>query len=360
MGKRLSLAGAIGVLLAALTVAPAAAATSCEIGEVCAIGSVSIAKVSEVKAAIADKATVIVAPYNSTESILPLSSLAESYAKQYDLNEVIFVGKGTTKDSFDVYSKSDEAKEDKLLKALNSAGKSDGGEALVAANVGSFYSQPMAIQTGDDAGAGPLALLIPGAVLLAAAGAGVGFLMRKRRRPEVAAAHQAAKANRAADKSVQLSDELRTELNGLSTTADRYRRSGNGELIEASELASIVLTHIYELFRRIDRKGSRQYRELAQIRYLDIVKKLNSALSEDYFEYIVKSPSFWENSEEKKTAVLTALRSVDRQIIENIKQVNSSKEIEFKVAVDSLIGPTGPTIEDTFGEDTESKQTKWS
>ncbi len=362
MGKRLSLAGVIGVILTALTVAPAAAATTSTVtsciasgSAVCAAPGSSISDPGKVESALQGKAAVAVVPDDGSNSLNP-NQLATQIAQDGGKSELILVV-DMARDRYGVYSESGKTEE--ILAALNGTGEFDGGKAIVDANIGSLYSQSTPVETADGTGAGPLAILIPGVVLLAAVGAGVGFILKRRRKPEVAAAQQAAKANRAADKSVQLSDELREQLNRLSNTAERYRRSGNSELLEASELISTLLTHIYELFRRIDKKNSRQYRELAQVRYLDTSQKLNGALSEDYFEYIVKSPSFWDSSEEKKTAVLSALRSVDRQVVENIKQVNSSKEIEFKVAMESLIDSDEPGPEEKLLSDDGSPSRGW-
>lgn len=351
MGKRFSLAVAIGALFAALSMAPAAAAdelTSCVQGStVCFYDGASIGDSDAVTAALEGKAKVAVVPNDDSNSLNP-NQLATQVAEASGTQELILVVDMGSSDRFGVYSKS--GRSDEILAALNGAAKADGGEAIVASDVASIYSSPVA---GDGGGGFPiLGLILPFFLLGAAAVTGLAIFRKKRGAPKAIEGQIQPTADDLRElKAVEISDDLRRELTGLSNAAQRYSRYSNPELQEASGLIAQAAGHIYELFKRIDRKKSKQNREIAQVRYLDITRKLNSTLSKDYFEDIVRNPSLWEKSDEKIASVLTALKSVDRQVIENIKQVNNSKEIEFRVAVDSLIGTDVATVEDAFGKD---------
>lgn len=352
MGKRLSLAGAIGVLFAALSVAPAAAAdelTSCiQSSTVCFSDGASISDSDAVTQALEGKAHVAVVANDDSNSLNP-NQLASQIAQNSGTSELILVV-DMAKDRFGVYSESGRG--DEILEALNSTGAADGGEAIVAADIGNLYSN-----AGDGGGFPVLAVVLPAVAVVAVIGGAIGILKRRSRRPQEAESRPTAASLRE-QRSVEISEELRKELNGLSATADRYGRASSRDLQEASRLIGTAVGHIYELFKRIDKKKSKQNREVAQVRYLDTARKLNSTLSADYFEDIVRKPDLWENASEKIAAVLSALESVDRQVIENIKQVNSSKALEFRVAVDSLIGTEGIGVEEAFGKDSSTMDRK--
>lgn len=356
MGKRLSLAGAIGVLFAALSVAPAAAASdydqliSClsSGGIVCVQGSASISKQDEVANALPEGVQVAVVPAD-TDRHVQLSAYADEIAEQSGTKELILI-EDRSNDLYAVHSEKHDAV--KIGTELREQNLADGGEAIVAADIGNLYSN-----AGDGGGFPVLAVVLPAVAVVAVIGGAIGILKRRSRRPQEAESRPTAASLRE-QRSVEISEELRKELNGLSATADRYGRASSRDLQEASRLIGTAVGHIYELFKRIDKKKSKQNREVAQVRYLDTARKLNSTLSADYFEDIVRKPDLWENASEKIAAVLSALESVDRQVIENIKQVNSSKALEFRVAVDSLIGTEGIGVEEAFGKDSSTMDRK--
>lgn len=351
MGKRLSLAGAIGVLFTALSVAPAAAADSlpanCEVGSVCIGDGASISQSAELDQILADTGITVAVVRYEEGAVLKGESLAEKIAQDNGLSELILVEDLSSQDRLSVYSEGYDSV--KIGTELRDQNLADGGEAIVAANIGDLYSSPVANSNAGDGGGFPiLAVVLPVVAVAALVGGGVVALKRRNRNPQ-GAGSQVPAISLKDQRSVEISEDLRRELDSLAATSKSYLSSDKQELREASALIDSTLGHTYELFKRIDRKKDRQNREIAQRRYLDTVKKLNSALSPDYFEDIVRKPGLWDGADEKREDVLTALRSVDRQIIENIKQVNSSKEIEFRIAVDSLIGSEPMDVDDVFG-----------
>jgi len=354
MGKRLSLVAVLGVLLGALWAAPAMAAdalTSCiQSTTVCVADGASITDESAVAAALGDKAHVAVVSNDDSNSLNP-NQLATQLAQASGTKELILVVDMGSSDRFGVYSQS--GKSDEILKALNGAGQSDGGEAIVSSNVASIYSTPGSGNTSNSGGGGASLLIgvIAGFVIVVTAGFFIGQILSGRRRREAVEAGKPSREAIAAQRSVELSEDIRKELATVLKTIERYQRSGGQRFKEAAALLQPIHDHIYELFGRIDRKKSKQNRDLAQVRYFSTLKKLNSTLSNDYFDDIVKNPGLWEDSEQKIRGVLTALKSVDKQIIENIKQVNSSKEIEFQVAVESLIGAEEIEVNDVFRDE---------
>jgi len=359
MGKRFSFAVALGALMVALSAAPAFAAgelDSCLQGDalICQVDGASIGNSSGVEAALQGTgAKVAVVPDSDSVSA---SLQASQIATTNGVGELILVIDGAKSDSFGVYSASGKTAD--VSEALYGAGASDGGEAIASVDLSSIYDAPVA--GGDTADAGG-SILVPVLIALFAIGfVAFGTISRvtRRRSEQSAIAGRPTQAAIAAQRSVDLSEDLKKELSGLTRTIEIYGRDSEPRLREAAALLQPIHGHIYELFARIDKKNSSQNRELARVRYLSILKKLNSTLSKDYFEDIVRKPDLWEDSSEKISAVLAALRSVDRQIIENIKQVNSSKELQFQVTVESLKGAESTSVEDAFGglEEPEDKK----
>ena len=98
-----------------------------------------------------------------------------------------------------------------------------------------------------------------------------------------------------------------------------------------------VLTNIQELFNRIDRRESTQASRLAAVEYADVLTKLNRALGEDYYLDIEAHPELWSNPDERMEAVEKALNATGEQLIKNIRQLNSSKDLVYQVSIDALI-----------------------
>lgn len=358
MGKRFAIAMSFGAILVALSASPASAASSLDSciqsSTVCFYDGASIGDSDAVEAALQNTgARVAVVPNDGSNSLNPSQAAAQAAQGSGTGELILVVAMDSGKDRFGVYSESGKAS--KVTAALNGAGKSDGGDAIASAKLGSIYSAPA---TGAKGSAGSSAesrsipVLAVGLVLILIL-FGVLFAMisrNSRRLRDSQSDNQPTAATIANQKSVDLSEDLKKELSIISKTIESYGRSSENRLREAAALLRPIHSHIYELFGRIDRKNSNQNRELARVRYLSILRKLNSTLSKDYFEDIVRNPSLWEDSAAKADSVLAALSSVDRQIIENIRQVNGSKELRFLVEVSSLNGSGTTSVEEAFGD----------
>lgn len=98
-----------------------------------------------------------------------------------------------------------------------------------------------------------------------------------------------------------------------------------------------VLTNIQELFNRIDRRESTQASRLAAVEYADVLEKLNRALGKDYYLDIESHPELWSNPDERMEAVERALNATGEQLVKNIRQLNSSKDLVYQVSIDALI-----------------------
>ncbi|PIJ52449.1 hypothetical protein BMH30_02940 [Leucobacter sp. OLES1] len=81
----------------------------------------------------------------------------------------------------------------------------------------------------------------------------------------------------------------------------------------------------------------RKQLRLLLVQYRDTLSKLLKALADDYYGDVQRNPQYWSNPQGRLTEVQRAVDSVDQQAVENIRQVNESRDLEFKVALDSLI-----------------------
>lgn len=109
--------------------------------------------------------------------------------------------------------------------------------------------------------------------------------------------------------------------------------------------------HITDLFVRVRQRGTEQEMRLLISRYRDTLAKLTMALADDYYGDIIRNPQYWGDAEDRIREVQLAVEAVDRQAIENIKQVNESRDLEFKVALDSLIRTINQAkLSDVYGD----------
>lgn len=349
MIKRHRLAVAISILFASfMVVQPAAAAgtlVDCLKTEtVCVSDGTNISNKDAVAQSLSGKAKVAVVPYDET---LNASSFATQLAKESGQKELILVIDMST-DRFGVHSDSGKATE--VSTVLNKSGESDGGEAIIAAQLGTIYETTASNDANSSSGGLPLPLVIVGVILLACiVSVVVGIKVKRKTSPS--GAYLSSKKNKAEPQKLPtavMSEDMKKELAIVSNMIHEYT-DNQVCLNEAAELLRPIHTHIYQLFSRIDKKKAGNSREIAQVRYLDTLRKINSTLGKDYFEDIVRNPNLWDDSHNKIVSVLDMLKSVDEQIIENIKQVNSSKEIEFLINLDLLNSSKAIQVEDAFG-----------
>ena len=128
--------------------------------------------------------------------------------------------------------------------------------------------------------------------------------------------------------------DLEVQLEKLAHIAGRLFQNNSSKL---GEITSSIVTHLNELLTRLKRRDSGNQLDLAQVEYADVLKKLNDALGDDYYFDIVKNPSLWDDAESRKNEVEIAVGAVDTQILENIKQVNAYKDLDFRVALESIL-----------------------
>lgn len=201
------------------------------------------------------------------------------------------------------------------------------GAAMIAGLIGAVW----AIATGADTQSVsvPMTLLAsPLAVIIAV----LAFRYRRRRSGETP-------AKAAADPQDPVPPKIRTHVDKLSVLRQEYvLHAAAGTHAAGSFVGQIdsLIQNVTELFRRLSSKSDAAQRAYAVTEYDDVLAKLAGALDEDYLLDVLVNPRLWDNPEERVAGVQGALRAVDRQLVDNIKQVNADRGLEFQVGVEGI------------------------
>lgn len=278
---------------------------------------------------------VVALPALAAQTFSP-STLASQILKQTDDYEAVIVVIDSGRDSIGVAAhKSADATT--IATAVNAHNSGDGGAGVLAAaseikDSGAVSSVP---HGGDGFGVGEV--LVGGGSLLgilAVTALGIAAVKRYRNR---------AAGDRVLQKGVP--DHLEPALAKLRAIEAQHAVTGASPL--SSRIHSIR-TNIGQLFTRIGRTGTEQQAKMASVQYADVIGKLNRALGEDYYLDIVRNPRLWDDPDGRRREVEEAVVATDEQLVENIRQVNASQDLEFKVALESLVGSMNTTVKDVY------------
>lgn len=329
------LVGLAAVLVAGASAAsPAYAVTdvneivdTCGTQSVCLFDGASISNADELAGSLPEGVRVVVIPEpNQAESVQ--SSVIATQFKTASGAETVIIIEDRAKDRFSVASDGDTTA---ITEALYSQNASDGGVAVAA--IGETLV-PSSGSDGPSAGFDGGALLFGGVALVAVAGATLGVILFARRRRD-----SRGKNSRAIN--ARLEKDLADALNGedgdfIQDSIEALNKWSAGFATIGPRVTGMT-QHVSELFVRVHKRGTEQQVRLLQSKYKDTLSKLRKALNDDYYGDIVNNPQYWSNPEGRLAEVSLAIDSVDQQAVENIRQVNESRDLEFKVALDSLI-----------------------
>lgn len=125
----------------------------------------------------------------------------------------------------------------------------------------------------------------------------------------------------------------------FETIYENFTRAAGRQNASPDHSARILpLTeHITDLFVRVRQSGTDQQLRLLISQYKDTLAKLTKALADDYYGDVLRNPHYWSDPEDRIREVQRAIEAVDLQAVENIRQLNESRDLEFQVALDSLI-----------------------
>lgn len=300
---------------------------ACGTQSVCLFDGASISNADELAGSLPEGVRVVVIPEpNQAESVQ--SSVIATQFKTASGAETVIIIEDRAKDRFSVASDSDTTA---ITEALYSQNAPDGGVAVAAIGetlVPSSGSE--APSAGFDGGA----LLFGGVALVAVAGATLGVILFARRRRDARGKNSRA-INARLEK--DLADALNGEDGDFIQDSIEALNKWSAAFATIGPRVTGMTQHVSELFVRVHKRGTEQQVRLLQSKYKDTLSKLRKALNDDYYGDIVNNPQYWSNPEGRLAEVSLAIDSVDQQAVENIRQVNESRDLEFKVALDSLI-----------------------
>jgi len=130
----------------------------------------------------------------------------------------------------------------------------------------------------------------------------------------------------------QISEELREKIEELYGLAQAYEER-NSPLFPA---VNGVLANVQELFERMGTHTDEQSARIAGVRYTDTLTKLNRALGKNYYLDIEAHPELWSDPDGRMEAVEAAVNATGEQILRNIRELNSSRDLIYQLSLDAL------------------------
>lgn len=279
---------------------------------------------------------VIVVPANDTEAY----DIAKQVVTQNKYDAVFAIGSEGKANTINVASADEGFAKDLREEISKEQNNNDPANIILHAveTVGA-KQEPNVPNSDNGFNAAPLG--VTGAVVLTLVAGVTAFGMsRKRKKNKNYSVTQVSnKISAVVPEKVQ--EQLR-KLNSLISAHDSH-----GAESLSPEIVKIVKT-TQTLFERIASKQPRQA-NVAEVEYVDKFSKLVSLLGTDNYLDIVDNPDQWDDSEGRIAKIREATITTRNQINENIKQINASKDLEFQVALGSLIeDANAPTIKDIF------------
>jgi len=291
---------------------------------VCLYDGASVANASELEHVLPEGVRVVVIPQPDQAESVQSSTIASGVQRATGSDTVIVI-EDRAQDRFAVASDQDATA---ITESLYSQGESDGGVAVASI----AQTLDPANASGGSAGGGGILFGIIGVVVVAGAITGLILGLRRRGRNRT---EKAVRSSRRLEKELaealdgEDGEFVRDAIEKLNERAAAYPDIGG-------RIAGLA-GHVSELFVRVRKRGTDQQIRLLQSRYKDTLSKLLKALDDDYYGDILANPQYWSKPGERVAEVQRAIDSVDRQAVENIRQVNESRDLEFQVALDSLI-----------------------
>lgn len=119
-----------------------------------------------------------------------------------------------------------------------------------------------------------------------------------------------------------------------------------------------VMTNMAELWKRAKKRSSPDQKIILEVKYSDIFSKLVKLLGENYYIDIYNNKNLWDRPAQRMREVELKLDSVNGQIMTNIRQVNASQDLDFRVALESLMDSSSDGYNTVFEDiDAETAET---
>ena len=111
----------------------------------------------------------------------------------------------------------------------------------------------------------------------------------------------------------------------------------NNDLKHSADALRNVDRRLGDLFSRLSRKGTTDQVNMAAVKYQDLLKKIIYIMDEDHYMDVSLHPELWNNAEVRKQDSLECVNAVDAQILDNIRQLNDSQDLEFNITMQALL-----------------------
>lgn len=297
---------------------------------------------------------VVVLPPLATTTFSP-GALAEQVLTQVDYNTVIVVV-DSAYDSFGVAGDNSTL----IATTLNSNHSGDAGATLLAHSGEVLEAREVTSTVTDTAppeegGVSPIMWGAGGLVLALTAIMAVAVTAHKRKStpaPVEVAPQRLVVEDHPLPADLQESyEKFENNLRELEVGTREWNLYGESRTIADKALASGtgVLKYLHELYERLDRGNNAQARMLATVEYRNRLDKLSRAVSDNYLLDMLEHPELWDDPQGRGEQVHQAVTAVRDELIGNIKKLNASKDLEFTVALESLIKAVDtPTVKDAY------------
>lgn len=144
----------------------------------------------------------------------------------------------------------------------------------------------------------------------------------------------------------KMPETLRSSIASFRKAVELHKDLKSYSLYEPSRRLFARLVELEETMTKLPEKDQR--RMILELEYVERLGKLTEAIGKDYYLNIIEDPTHWEDPKEKLQRVKSAVFALREQILESIKQINGSSTLEFKIALDSIIGDKNVKVEDLY------------
>lgn len=130
---------------------------------------------------------------------------------------------------------------------------------------------------------------------------------------------------------------LRAHLTQLARLAPLYA----GYTIEGQPVPARlerIVADMHDLFRRMHARGTAHQVRMAQSHYAHVLGKLVLVVSPAYLKDVMDNPHLWDDAEQRVLRVSSALTVLDAEILDNVRRVNTSADLDFQVALATITG----------------------
>lgn len=151
------------------------------------------------------------------------------------------------------------------------------------------------------------------------------------------------------DRDEQIAVEIASYKENKKAEYNELLEEVNQRAVENSEY------HIYGYLKALGEKlaaldenlklgSAQQQANLIYAKYRPLLKKVTEITSSKYYGDFVSHPDHWEHPAAMRKQVEAAVKSVAEEVANDIRNLNSSKELNFQVSVESLIGSSVATL----------------